>query len=126
MDTATSDIRAVEFTPSREGPSHGLQANHCRAVDSPVLPDLLGQIPGDEDAGTVTADGAYDPGLRPFRAELIHWINSETPFTPPLPRCHHRTRRKGYHPNSLEWPTLKRGLPSRPGLQRNPVRHAPL
>ncbi|PSK87899.1 DDE family transposase [Limimaricola soesokkakensis] len=32
MDTATSDIRAVEFTPSRDG-------------DSPVLPDLLEQIP---------------------------------------------------------------------------------
>jgi hypothetical protein len=32
MDTATSDIRAVEFTPSRDG-------------DSPVLPDLLAQIP---------------------------------------------------------------------------------
>lgn len=47
MDTATSDIRAVEFSPSREG-------------DSPVLPDLLGQIPEDEDIGTVTADGAYD------------------------------------------------------------------
>ena len=29
-------------------------------VDSPVLPDLLGQIPQDEDIGTVTADGAYD------------------------------------------------------------------
>ena len=28
MDTATSDIRALEFTPSRE-------------ADSPVLPDLL-------------------------------------------------------------------------------------
>ena len=47
MDTATSDIRAVEFTPSREG-------------DSPVLPDLLEQIPQDEAIGTVTADGAYD------------------------------------------------------------------
>ena len=23
------------------------------------------------------------PGLRPFRAELVHWTNSETPFTPP-------------------------------------------
>ena len=45
MDTATSDIRAVEFTPSREG-------------DSPVLPELLGQIPTDEPIGTVTADGA--------------------------------------------------------------------
>jgi len=47
MDTATSDIRAVEFTPSRDG-------------DSPVLPDLLDQIPDDEPIGTVTADGAYD------------------------------------------------------------------
>ena len=47
MDTATSDIRAVELTPSRNG-------------DSPVLPDLLAQIPDDEDIGTVTADGAYD------------------------------------------------------------------
>lgn len=47
MDTATSGIRAVEFTPSREG-------------DSPVLPDLPGRIPEDEDFGTVTADGACD------------------------------------------------------------------
>jgi hypothetical protein len=51
MDTATSGIRAVEFTPSREG-------------DSPVLPDLLDQIPQDEDIGTVTADGAYDTRRR--------------------------------------------------------------
>jgi hypothetical protein len=47
MDTATSDIRAVEFTPSRNG-------------DSPVLPNLLEQIPMDENISTVTADGAYD------------------------------------------------------------------
>lgn len=46
-DTATTDIRAVEFTPSRDG-------------DSPILPELLGQIPEDERIGTVTADGAYD------------------------------------------------------------------
>ena len=45
MDTATSDIRAVEFTPSRDG-------------DSPVLPDLLEQISEDEPIGAVTADGA--------------------------------------------------------------------
>jgi hypothetical protein len=47
MDTATGDIRAVEVTPSQTG-------------DSPVLPDLLDQIPQDEQIGTVTADGAYD------------------------------------------------------------------
>jgi hypothetical protein len=47
MDAATGDIRAVEFTSSREG-------------DSPVLPNLLAQIPPDQAIGTVTADGAYD------------------------------------------------------------------
>lgn len=47
MDTAPSDIRAVEFTSSRDG-------------GSPVLPDLLEQIPEGEDIGTVTADGACD------------------------------------------------------------------
>ncbi|MPL92844.1 IS5 family transposase ISUnCu15 [bioreactor metagenome] len=47
MDTATPDIRAVEFTPSSDG-------------DSPVLPELLGQIPDGEEIGMVTADGAYD------------------------------------------------------------------
>jgi len=47
MDTATGDIRAVEFTSGREG-------------DSPVLPDLLDQIPEDEEIGTVTGDGAFD------------------------------------------------------------------
>ena len=47
MDTATSDIRAVEFTPSSDG-------------DSPVLPELLDQIPEGEKIGTVTADGEDD------------------------------------------------------------------
>ncbi|PZX38028.1 DDE family transposase [Roseinatronobacter thiooxidans] len=47
MDTATSDIRAVEFTPGSDG-------------DSPILPELLEQIPESEEIGTVTADGAYD------------------------------------------------------------------
>ncbi|MDZ4134167.1 MAG: IS5 family transposase, partial [Paracoccaceae bacterium] len=47
MDTATSDIRAVEFTSSSDG-------------DSPVLPELLNQIPEGENIGTVTAEGAYD------------------------------------------------------------------
>ncbi|QPM89579.1 IS5 family transposase ISRhba5 [Pseudooceanicola algae] len=42
MDPATSDIRAVEFTLSRDG-------------DGPVLPDLLSQIPAGEQIGTVTA-----------------------------------------------------------------------
>ena len=47
MDAATGDICAVEFTSSREG-------------DSPVLPDLLAQLPPDQPIGTVIGDGAYD------------------------------------------------------------------
>jgi len=46
MDTTTSDIRAVELTPSSDG-------------DSPILPELLGQIPEAEQIGTVTGAGAY-------------------------------------------------------------------
>ena len=51
MDTATSAIGAVEFIPGTDG-------------DSPVLPELLGQIPEGEDIGTVTADGACDTDER--------------------------------------------------------------
>lgn len=47
MDTETGDIRAVEFTSSRQ-------------CDSPLLPELLEQIPEDEEIATVPADGAYD------------------------------------------------------------------
>ena len=47
MDTATGDIRAVEFTSSDKG-------------DSPILPHLLDRIPPDEQIGTVTGDGAFD------------------------------------------------------------------
>jgi hypothetical protein len=52
MDTATSDIRAMEFTPSSDG-------------DSQFLPELLGLIPEGEEIGTVTADGAYDLRIGP-------------------------------------------------------------
>ena len=47
MDTVTSGIRAVEFTPCREG-------------DTPVIPDLLDQIPEDQEIGTLTDDDAFD------------------------------------------------------------------
>lgn len=47
MDTATSDIRAVDLTPGSDG-------------DSPVLPELLDHIPQGERIGTVSADGAND------------------------------------------------------------------
>ena len=47
IDEETLEVRAVEITGSHIG-------------DAPVLPDLLNQIPADEEIGSVTADGAYD------------------------------------------------------------------
>lgn len=60
IDADTLEIRAIEVTGSRVGPSHGLKANHCRATDAPMLPELLDQIPADQQIGKVSADGAYD------------------------------------------------------------------
>ena len=47
IDEETSEVRAVEVTTSHVG-------------DAPMLPELLDQIPRDQDIGSVTADGAYD------------------------------------------------------------------
>ncbi len=47
IDEETLEVRAVEITGSYVG-------------DAPMLPELLDQIPGNQDIGSVTADGAYD------------------------------------------------------------------
>jgi hypothetical protein len=47
IDEETREVRTVEVTRSNVG-------------DAPMLPDLLNQIPPDQDIGSVTADGAYD------------------------------------------------------------------
>jgi hypothetical protein len=47
IDEETLEIRAVEVTSSSIG-------------DAPMLPDLLDQIPSDQEIGSVTGDGAYD------------------------------------------------------------------
>ena len=47
MDEETLEIRAVGVTTSNVG-------------DAPMLPDLLKQIPPDQEIATLTADGAYD------------------------------------------------------------------
>lgn len=39
---------------------HPIEATSSSIGDAPVLPDLLNQIPPDEEIGSVTADGAYD------------------------------------------------------------------
>jgi Transposase DDE domain len=80
MDTATSAIRAMEFTPSSDG-------------DSPVLPELLDQIPEGKAIASVTADEAYDTR-----------------------RCHTD------HPDPQERPVLESGLPGCVRPQRNPAR----
>ena len=47
IDEETLAVRAVEATSSNIG-------------DAPMLPELLNQIPPDQDIASVTADGAYD------------------------------------------------------------------
>ena len=47
VNEETLEIRAIEVTGAGVG-------------DAPMLPELLSQIPPDEDIATVTADGAYD------------------------------------------------------------------
>jgi hypothetical protein len=47
IDEKTLEIRAVEFTTSDMG-------------DAPMLPELLDQIPPEQEIGSVTADGAFD------------------------------------------------------------------
>lgn len=58
MDTATSDILAVELTSSSDG-------------DRPVLPDLLAYVPEGEVIGTVTANRASNP--RRCHTAIIDW-----------------------------------------------------
>ena len=59
MDTATSDIGAVEFTPSSDGDIEPVSATGS-SEPARGLPELLDQIPEGQEIGTVTADGAYD------------------------------------------------------------------
>lgn len=86
-DTATSDIRAVKFTPRGDDPCHGLQANHCRAVDSPVLPDLLEQKPDNEQIGTsrqIALQSPYGQWTAPTIAAGATRLSSSAMPRPPL------------------------------------------
>jgi hypothetical protein len=47
IDEQTLEIRAAEFTTNDVG-------------DAPMLPELLDQIPPDQQIASVTADGAFD------------------------------------------------------------------
>ncbi len=68
MDEETLEIRAVGVTTSN-------------VADAPMLPNLLDQIPLDQETATVTADGAYDTrschckavSPAPIKPPSSHW-----------------------------------------------------
>jgi len=70
--------------------------------DSPVLPELLDQIPEGEEIGKVTADGAYD--TRRCHTAIIE----------PTSHCD--------HPDPQERATVERGLPGRNRQKRQSAR----
>ena len=119
MDTATSDIRAVEFTPSREGDSPIRRANNP--------PDCLPTL-------RIAGPAGPDPRRRGHRHRDGRWRLRY----PPLPRRHHRTR---WHrvrafsrtggvraptPDPQERSAVEGGLPGRPAAQRDLARHTSL
>lgn len=68
IDAETLEVRAAEMTSNRIG-------------DVPILPDLLAQIPAEDQIGSVTADGIHDTkGFPPHRGSRG--------------RCHHTTQPK--------------------------------
>ena len=106
MDTATSDIRAVKFTPSGDG-------------DSPVLPELLDQIFEGEATGTVTArsHGLPKQTVAGQRMRLMtRAAATRRSSTVRLPRSS----------RSAKTATLERGLPGRNRPKRNTARHPAL
>ncbi|WP_037266482.1 IS5 family transposase [Roseivivax halodurans] len=61
VDEQTLEIRAIEVTGSRVGDAPFVGETVPRTVSrSSSLPELLDQIPADEEVASVTADGAYD------------------------------------------------------------------
>ncbi len=69
IDEKTLEIRAAEFTTSEIG-------------DAPMLPELLDQIPPEQEIATVTADGAFDVTTRlappaGFRRKALRHVHSD-------------------------------------------------
>ena len=44
----------------KHGPNYSYTEDRTLSGDAPILPDLLSQIPPEEEIASVTADGAYD------------------------------------------------------------------
>jgi len=80
MDTAISDIRAVQFAPGSDADSPVL----------PELPELPDQILGGEEIDTLTADGACDtpapfPIIDPQATAIIPIRQNGRPWTQDCP-----------------------------------------
>ncbi len=88
IDAATLEIRAMEVTDNSIG-------------DAPVLPDLLDQIPIDEQISAVSGDGAYD-------TKACHEAIAERLAQAVIP-----TRR-----NAKPWKTNRRGAEARNEILR--------
>jgi len=99
-------------------PSHGLQANHCQVIDG---------LKGFPEAITAAfPEATVQPGLRPFRAELVHRTNSTAPFTlhrplgAPFPEllCLEGPQVRGHRPAQNLWSCHSRSGRHRTGRIR--------
>lgn len=103
VDAETLEVRAVEVTTSNVG-------------EAPRLPELLNQIPPDQDIGSATADGAYDTRkCHDAIAERRHTAAKECQTAGAHDSGGHRSERSGQRvaiPRSRYLATVER-IPSR-------------
>lgn len=59
VQSAASGARSI-LGSTRKHWKLGLEVTSSDIGDAPMLPELLAQIPADQDIASVTADGAYD------------------------------------------------------------------
>ena len=95
IDEQTLEIRAAEFTTSDVG-------------DAPMLPELLDQIPSDQEIASVTADGAFDTRkchdaiAAPGAAAIIPPVRTPSPGSPTPQGRSRATKPCAYHAASVE------------------------
>jgi hypothetical protein len=127
IDEQTLEIRAAEFTTSDVG-------------DARMLPELLDQIPPDQEIASVTADGAYDTrkcydaiaergaaAVIPPRRNAKPWKPDTRPPHRPRHRRSDRAQRgparvKALRPHDLA--TMERLPPSKPRRDQDALRQA--
>jgi hypothetical protein len=103
IDEKSLEIRAAEFTTNDVG-------------DAPMLPELLNQIPPDQEIATVTADGAFDTRKCHRCGGLRGPIRGHGP-----PSHHRRSRRGSDHPAPQERQTVETRHRRSRRAQRDPA-----